>query len=338
MNRKVATFVALGCGLFAVCAASAVMGPGLGPAASARAVVKLFAGGVLPADGYAVIVVRLTRLGAALCVGVALAMAGTSLQATLRNPLADPYILGIAAGGGFGAALATVLGLGGGVAAFSAVNVLAFAGALTAVMAGFIVARAAGILSVHALLLAGVMVGAFFTSLILLVMAVVPARDQHAVFLWLMGDLASPDITPVKVAFTAAVVVLCGAVLLLLARPLDLIALGEESAFHLGLSVEKFKILVLGCAALATASVVALAGPIGFVGIVVPHALRRVIGPRHLPLLAAAALGGAALVAVGDTLVRVTADYFNMPIVPVGVFTALVGAPYFLVILRKKGY
>ncbi len=172
----------------------------------------------------------------------------------------------------------------------------------------------------------------------LLVMAVVPARDQHAVFLWLMGDLANPDITPLKVGFTAAVVVLCGAVLLLLARPLDLIALGEESAFHLGLSVEKFKLLVLVCAALATASVVALAGPIGFVGIVVPHALRRVIGPRHLPLLAAAALGGAALVAVGDTLVRVTADYFNMPIVPVGVFTALIGAPYFLVILRKKGY
>jgi iron complex transport system permease protein len=338
LNRKTATFAFLGCGLLAVCVASAVMGPGLGPAASARAIGKLVVGGVLPADEYAVIVVRLTRLGAALCVGVALAMAGTSLQAVLRNPLADPYILGIAAGGGFGAAVATALGLGGGVAAFSAVNVLAFAGALTAVMAGFVVARAAGILSVHALLLAGVMVGAFFTSLILLVLAVVPARDQHAVFLWLMGDLASPDVTPVKVGFTAAVVVLCGGVLILLARPLDLIALGEEGAFHLGLSVEKFKLLVLGCAALATASVVALAGPIGFVGIVVPHALRRVIGPRHLPLLGAAAVGGAALVAVGDTLVRVTADYFNMPIVPVGVFTALVGAPYFLAILRKKGY
>ena len=338
MNRKAATFVVLGCGLLAVCAASALMGPGLGPAASARAIGKLIAGGVLPAEEYAVIVVRMTRLAAALCVGVALATAGTSLQALLRNPLADPYILGIAAGGGFGAAVATALGLGGGLAAFSAVNVFAFAGALAAVMAGFVVARAAGILSVHALLLAGVMVGAFFTSLILLVLAVVPARDQHAVFLWLMGDLASPDLTPVKVAFTAAVVVLCSGVLFLLARPLDLIALGEESAFHLGLSVEKFKLLVLGCAALATASVVALAGPIGFVGIVVPHALRRIIGPRHLPLLAAAALGGAALVAVGDTLVRVTADYFNMPIVPVGVFTALVGAPYFLAILRKKGY
>jgi iron complex transport system permease protein len=338
LNRKVTTLVALGCTLSAVCAVSALIGPGLGPAASARALVQMFGGGILPAGEYAVIAVRLTRLAAALCVGVALATAGTSLQALLRNPLADPYILGIAAGGGFGAAVATALGLGGGAAAFSAVNVFAFVGALAAVAAGFAIARAAGILSVHALLLAGVMVGAFFTSLILLVMAVVPARDQHAVFLWLMGDLASPDITPAKVAITAGVVACCAGLLMLFARPLDLIALGEESAFHTGLSVEKFKLLVLGCAALATASVVALAGPIGFVGIVVPHALRRVIGPRHLVLLAAAALGGAALVAVGDTLVRVTADYFNMPIVPVGVFTALVGAPYFLAILRKKGY
>lgn len=338
MRSKVKIFVVLGVGLVLVCAASALTGPGLGPAGSARALARFFAGGVLPADEYAVILVRLTRLGAALCVGVALATVGTVLQALLRNPLADPYILGIAAGGGFGAAVATALGLAGGVAAFSAVNVCAFAGALAAVAAGMVVARAAGILSVHALLLAGVMVGAFFTSLILLVLAVVPARDQHAVFLWLMGDLASPDITPLKVGFTAAVVAACGGLFVVLARPLDLIALGEESAFHLGLSVERFKMLFLGCAALATASVVALAGPIGFVGIVVPHALRRIIGPRHLPLLAAAAMGGATLVAVGDTLVRVTADYFNMPIVPVGVFTALVGAPYFLAILRKRGY
>ncbi len=338
MRLKIKTFSALGFSLVAVCVVSALIGPGLGPARSARALGAFFAGGVLPADEYAVMLVRLTRLAAALCVGVALATAGTALQALLRNPLADPYILGIAAGGGFGAAVATALGLAGGIAAFSAVNVCAFAGALAAVAAGFVVARAAGILSVHALLLAGVMVGAFFTSLILLVLAVVPARDQHAVFLWLMGDLASPDITPLKVGFTAALVAVCGGLFVVLARPLDLIALGEESAFHLGLSVEKFKILVLGCAALATAAVVALAGPIGFVGIVVPHALRRVMGPRHLPLLTAAAMGGATLVAVGDTLVRVTADYLSMPIVPVGVFTALVGAPYFLAILRKKGY
>ncbi len=338
VSRRVKTFAALSGGLIAVCAASALMGPGLAPAASARALAEFFGGAVLPADEYAVILVRLTRLGAAVCVGVALATVGTSLQALLRNPLADPYILGIAAGGGFGAAVATALGLSGGVAAFSAVNVFAFVGALAAVGAGVVVARAAGILSVHALLLAGVMVGAFFTSLILLVLAVVPARDQHAVFLWLMGDLANPDITPLKVGFTAAVVGVCAGLFVLLARPLDLIALGEEGAFHLGLSVERFKLVILGCAALATASAVALVGPIGFVGIVVPHALRRIMGPRHLALLAAAALGGASLVAAGDVLVRAAADYLNMPIVPVGVFTALIGAPYFLAILRRRGY
>jgi iron complex transport system permease protein len=338
LRRKIVAFAVLAAGLAVVCAASAVIGPGLSPGASAAALAKLLAGGSLPAGEYAVMLVRLTRLGAALCVGVALATAGTSLQALLRNPLADPYILGIAAGGGLGAAVATALGLGGGVAAVSAVNAFAFVGALTAVAAGFIVARAAGILSVHALLLAGVVVGAFFTSLILLILALVPARDQHAVFLWLMGDLASPDITPLKVGFTAVLVAACAGVFIVFARALDLAALGEESAFHLGLSVERFKLVILACASLATASVVALAGPIGFVGIVVPHALRRIIGPRHLPLLTAAALGGAALVAVGDTLVRVTADYFELPIVPVGVFTALIGAPYFLIILKRKGY
>jgi iron complex transport system permease protein len=327
LRRKAETFVILIAGLAVICAVAALVGPGLSPAASAGALAKFLGGGSLPAEQYAVILVRLTRLGAALCVGVALATAGTSLQALLRNPLADPYILGIAAGGGLGAAVATALGLGGGAAGISA-----------AVAAGFVVARAAGILSVHALLLAGVVVGAFFTSLILLTLALVPARDQHAVFLWLMGDLASPDITPLKVGFTAAVVAACAGVFVVLARALDIVALGEESAFHMGLSVERFKLVILACASLATASVVALAGPIGFVGIVVPHALRRIIGPRHLALLVASALGGAALVAVGDTLVRTTADYFELPIVPVGVFTALVGAPYFLFILRKKGY
>lgn len=338
MRKKATTFIGLLAGLAAICSVAALVGPGLDPAASARALAAFVGGGTLPADHYAVILVRLTRLGAALCVGVALATAGTSLQALLRNPLADPYILGIAAGGGLGAAVATALGLGGGAAGLSAVNAFAFAGALAAVAAGFVVARAAGILSVHALLLAGVVVGAFFTSLILLTLALVPARDQHAVFLWLMGDLASPDITPLKVGFTAAVVAACAGVFVVMARALDMVALGEESAFHMGLSVERFKLVILACASLATASVVALAGPIGFVGIVVPHALRRIIGPRHLPLLLASALGGAALVAIGDTLVRTTADYFELPIVPVGVFTALVGAPYFLIILRRKGY
>jgi len=338
MGHRGRTILTLAAFLAVACSAAALVGPGLGIGASARALASFVAGGTVPAEAYAILTYRLTRLAAAVCVGVALATAGTALQALLRNPLADPYILGIAAGGGFGAAVAMALGLGAGVASLSAVNALAFAGALAAVAIGFVIARAASILSVHALLLAGIMVGAFFTSLILLVMAIVPARDQHAVFLWLMGDLASPDITPLKVGYTGVVVAGCAVSFLLLARPLDLLALGEESAFHLGLAVERFKLLVLALASLATATVVALAGPIGFVGIVVPHALRRIIGPRHGPLLVASALGGAALVVVGDTLVRASADYLALPTVPVGVFTALVGAPYFLAILRRKGY
>jgi iron complex transport system permease protein len=288
----------------------------------------------LPAGVQAILSYRLTRLAAALVVGAALATAGTSLQALLRNPLADPYILGIAAGGGFGAAVAATLGWGAG-ASFSGVNAMAFAGALVAVGAGYVVARGAGILSVHALLLAGVMVGAFFTSLILLLMAVAPVRDQHAVFLWLLGDLGSPDLTPAKVLFAGGVVALCVGGLFACHRALDVIVLGDEGAFHLGLNVERFKVGIIVLTSLATAAVVALVGPIGFVGIVVPHALRRIIGPRHGPLLIGAVLGGAALVTLGDTLVRAGGDYLEIPIVPVGVFTALIGAPYYLVLLRK---
>lgn len=324
--------------LLAIVCAAGLLGPGMGIGSSARGLTGLLAGETIPADVYAVLTYRLTRLGAALVVGAALAVAGVSLQALLRNPLADPYILGISAGGGFGAAAAVTLGLAGagGWASLSAVNACAFLGALAAVGAAYVVARSAGILSVHALLLAGVMVGAFFTSLILLMLAVVPARDQHQVFLWLMGDLGSPDITPAKVAAAATVTAACAGGLIALARSLDVIALGDESAFHLGIRVEVFKGAVLLLASLVTAAAVALAGPIGFVGIVVPHALRRVIGPRHGPLLITSILGGAALVALGDTLVRTSADFFSLPIVPVGVFTALIGAPYYLALLKGR--
>lgn len=317
---------------------SIFLGPGLTPRGTAETLVGWFTRAEV--DDYAVAILhfRITRVAAACLVGAALAVAGACLQALLRNPLADPYILGIAAGGGFGAAVATALGVTGSIAAFSAVNGLAFCGALFAVGIALLVARAAGILSVHALLLAGVMVGAFFTSLILLILAVVPARDQHAVFLWLMGDLGSPDVTPARVAGAAVFIGSVVAALVATGRALDVVALGEEAAFHLGLNVERFKLLVLALASLATATAVALAGPIGFVGIVVPHILRRLLGPRHTPLLVASVFGGAALVTVGDTLVRVAADYFALPIIPVGVFTALVGAPYFLTLLRKRGY
>ena len=312
MAKRLTVFIVLTVLCLTALVAALLVGPALKPAVAARALVETLAGHGSGVNG-AIITYRLTRLLAAAAVGLALAVAGTALQALLRNPLADPYILGISAGGGFGAAVAVALGLGAG-ATFSAVNLFAFAGALAAIGVGFAVARAAGILSVHALLLAGVMVGAFFTSLILLVLAVVPARDQHAVFLWLMGDLGSPDITPAKVLVTWAFVAAAAGGLGLGARALDVVAL----------------------ASLATAATVALAGPIGFVGIVVPHALRRLVGPRHHILLPAAALGGVTLVVAGDVLVRVSADYLNLPIVPVGVFTALIGAPYFLFLLKRR--
>jgi len=334
-TRKIAAIILACAAALSAVVASTLVGPGLSPGETAGAVVgRLFDGEVgLP---WGIVLFRVLRVAAAVVVGVALASVGCSLQALLRNPLADPYILGISSGAGFGAALATVFGLGTSVLGLSAVNVMAFAGGLIAISLAFVVARGTGILSVHALLLSGVMVGAFFTSLVILVMSLAPARDQHSVFLWLMGDLGSPDISFFKVGGTAILVAAGLIFFFLTSRALDVMTLGDEAAYHLGLSVERMKVAHLVAASLVTAAVVALAGPIGFVGLVVPHAMRRVVGPGHGALLAASAAGGAFLLVAGDTLVRVTSGYFNLPVVPVGVFTAFIGAPYFLAIMRRK--
>jgi iron complex transport system permease protein len=334
-TRKIAVIIIASAAALAAVAASILIGPGLSPGETILTVAGRFAG---TSDGlsWGIVLFRVLRVAAAVVVGVALASAGCSLQALLKNPLADPYILGISSGAGFGAALATVFGLGASVLGMSAVNAMAFAGGIIAISLAFVVARGTGILSVHALLLSGVMVGAFFTSMVILVMSLAPAREQHAVFLWLMGDLGSPDISFFKVGGTAFLVAVGLAFFFLTSRALDVMTLGDEAAYHLGLSVERMKVAHLAAASLVTAAVVALAGPIGFVGLVVPHAMRRVVGPGHGALLAASVAGGAFLLVAGDTLVRVTSGYFNLPVVPVGVFTAFIGAPYFLIIMRRK--
>jgi iron complex transport system permease protein len=308
--------------------AGLLIGPGVSVSDSAEALLS---------GGGPIITYRLTRVLSAVVVGVALSSAGCALQALLKNPLAEPYLLGMSSGAGFGAALATILGLSVTAFGFSALNLFAFAGGLLAVSITFLVARGSGLLSVHALLLAGVMVGAAFGSLVLLMLAIFPARDQHQLFLWLMGDLGSPDITLYRIFITGGIVVVGYALIVVTSRVLDVLALGDEAAFNIGVPIEKMKIFYLVIAALVTGASVALAGPIGFVGILVPHAVRRLVGPYHLALLIGSAFAGAFLLLFGDLLVRTTSGYFDLPIIPVGVFTALLGAPYFLFLLRGKG-
>ncbi len=277
-----------------------------------------------------VLQLRLPRTLLGVLVGGGLALAGATFQALLRNPLAEPYILGISGGASVGAVAVIALGWAG----FGtwSLPLATFAGALLAIMLVFRVATATGrAMDVRVLLLAGVVVAAFFSACIAFILSISSALTVQRVVLWSMGSLARASWQSVLVA---AVYTLPAAVVLIgLARPLNLMAIGEETAHYLGADVEGVKRTALVIAALITAAGVAVAGVIGFVGLVVPHAIRLLIGPDHRALLPLSFLGGAAFLTLADLIARLALDPIEIPI---GVITAFVGVPIFLVLLRRS--
>jgi iron complex transport system permease protein len=273
---------------------------------------------------------RLPRALLGALVGGGLAMAGATFQALLRNPLAEPYILGISGGASVGAVL--VLALGWVAAGSWSLPLAAFAGALVAVVLVFKVATASGrAMDVRVLLLAGVVVAAFFSACIAFILSVSPARTVQSAVLWIMGSLAGA--TWRSVGLAAAYTLPAAAVLIALARPLNLLSIGEETAHHLGADVESVKRISLGVAALITAAGVAVAGVIGFVGLVVPHAIRLIVGSDHRALLPLSFLAGASFLTLADLVARLVLTPVE---VPIGVVTAFVGVPLFLVLLRRS--
>ncbi len=277
-----------------------------------------------------VLQLRLPRILLGVLVGGGLALAGATFQALLRNPLAEPYILGISGGASVGAV--TVLALGwAGLGSWS-LPLAAFAGALLAIVLVFRVATATGqAMDVRVLLLAGVVVAAFFSACIAFILSVSSARTVQSVVLWIMGSLANASWQSVLLA--AVYTVPAAVVLITLARPLNLMAIGEETAHYLGADVEGVKRTALVIAALITAAGVAVAGVIGFVGLVVPHAIRLLIGSDHRALLPLSFLGGAAFLTLADLIARLALAPTEIPI---GVITAFVGVPIFLVLLRRS--
>jgi iron complex transport system permease protein len=263
-------------------------------------------------------------------VGGGLALAGATFQALLRNPLAEPYILGISGGASVGAV--TLLALGLATATSWALPLAAFAGALLAIALVFRVATASGrTMDVRVLLLAGVVIGAFFSACIAFILSVSEARTVQSAVLWIMGSLAGAAWRDVIV--TAVYTIPAALLLLGLARPLNLISVGEETALYLGADVERVKRLALGVAALLTAAGVAVAGVIGFVGLVVPHAVRLLVGSDHRALLPLSFLGGAAFLSLADLIAKLALSPTE---IPVGVITAFVGVPLFLILLRRS--
>lgn len=270
---------------------------------------------------------RAPRVLLAFGVGGALAVAGASLQALVRNPLAEPWILGLSGGASLGAVLATVVGLqaGWGIAA------CATAGALGAVVLVYRISRIADQhLDPRVLLLAGVIVGAFASAITTLVLIFAdPMRFRSAV-LWILGGFGGASWTAVRDFSIVALVPL--AILYALARQLDLLALGDEAALALGAEVDRTRTIIVVMTSILTAATVAAAGVIGFVGLIVPHALRWTIGPMHRRLLPLAFVTGGAFTVAADTLARTVAQPAELP---VGAITAIVGVPLFALLLRR---
>jgi iron complex transport system permease protein len=272
---------------------------------------------------------RLPRAVAAILIGAGLAVAGTVFQALLRNPLAEPYILGVS--GGAAVAAVAVIGFAGAVAGW-AVSLAAFAGGIGAILLVFRIAASVGrALDTRVLLLAGVVVGAFFNAVIMLLLTLADVETFRSAIFWMMGSLASA--TWPTVGLLAVFTLPALALLLALARPLNLMAVGEETAFYLGTPVERVKRGAYVVASLLVAAGVAAAGVIGFVGLIVPHALRLVWGADHRFLLAGSALAGAGFLLLADTAARTIAAPVELP---VGVVTALVGVPVFVVLLTRR--
>lgn len=285
--------------------------------------------GLLFTPDYAgILELRLWRVFLAAVVGAALSLSGASLQAVLRNPLAEPYVLGLSSGAGLGTVMAVLLG---GLAWGAWVQPAAgFAGAMASLWCVYRLALFGGRTAPHTLILAGVVWGAVCTSLLFFLVSQASVEGVHAVLWWMLGDLQVFDS---RLAMGVALLTGVGGVLLYgMARPLNALTFGEDIAGSVGVEPERARRHVLVLASLLTAAAVSVSGLIGFVGLVAPHAMRAWVGPHHRRLLPAAALGGAMLLAGTDALGR-TLLY---PVeIPAGVLSALVGGPFFLALLRR---
>ena len=267
---------------------------------------------------------RLPRaLGGFACGGL-LALAGALLQVLLRNPLADPYVLGISGGAGLGALAAIFLGF-----SVTGINSFAFVGALGAMSAVFGLARGEGSWTQTRLLLTGVIVAAGCGAATALLLSVAPEHKLHGMLFWLMGDLAQTnDPMPVLVVL-GAILLLC----LPYARELNLLAIGSNTAQVLGVAVKRLRLGIFFVASIATAAAVTHAGSIGFIGLIVPHLVRLATGNDQRLLLPASVLAGGSLLVIADTLARSLVAPQQLP---VGVLTALIGVPVFLFLLSRE--
>jgi iron complex transport system permease protein len=272
--------------------------------------------------------IRLPRIIFAGIVGATLSIAGVVFQALLRNPLADPYILGVYGGSAVGAIIAIMTGLS---ALPFGISGLAFLGASLTIIFLFTIAGTGRAMPANTLLLAGVIMNAFFSAVIMFLITISKNTEIHGIMFWLMGDLGVAAVR--EITFTGAFLVPGFIAIYAFARPLNLIVTGEETAMQLGVNVAGTKIILFVIASLVTAAAVSVSGIIGFVGLMIPHMVRMIFGSDHRLLLPASALFGAAFLIAADSIARTVMAPAELP---VGVITALCGAPYFVYLLKRK--
>jgi len=273
-----------------------------------------------------VVTLRLPRVLTALVVGLGLSVAGVTYQGLLRNPLADPYVLGTASGAALGAAIGVLLPIQIAWLGLGLVNILAFIGALVAIVVVYRIAGGGGRSNMTSILLTGYAVGSMLAAGLALAMYL-SGSQLRQIFFYLMGSLAGSDWQSLLIGLP---IIAVGTILILArARSLNGLLLGDDTALHLGVDVRRERAILLGLASLVTAAAVALAGLIGFVGLVVPHVVRLIVGPNARIVLPLSAIFGAAFLIIADLGARMAGE------LPVGIITAVIGAPIFVMLLRR---
>ena len=272
--------------------------------------------------------IRLPRVLLATLVGAALSLGGLVFQALLRNPLAEPYILGISSGSGIGAIAGILMGL----SRFPGVSLTAFAGSMGTLVLLLFMAAGKTLIKKDVLLLSGVMVNAFCAAFIMFLISITQDSRLHNIIFWLMGDLSLADFS--QVWLLLGVVLPCAILIFGFSNAMNLFLMGRELAQTMGVNIKIMTTLLLVTTSVMVSATVAACGPIGFVGLVIPHLLRLIMGPDHRVLVPACILGGGAYVVLCDILARTLPQQGEMP---AGVITAMIGAPLFIILLKKSG-
>lgn len=271
--------------------------------------------------------IRLPRVLLAALVGATLSLGGLVFQALLRNPLAEPYILGVSGGSAIGAIAGILIGL----ARFPGVTLAAFTGSIVTLLIVLLMSSGKSVLKKDSLLLSGVMVNAFCSAIIMFLISMIQDTKLHNVMFWLMGDFSMADLP--QVGMLSLMLFPCFILLFCLSHPMNLLLMGKEMAHSMGVNIKTMTFTLLICTSFMVSVTVSHCGPLGFVGLVIPHLLRLTLGPDHRILVPSCVLGGGAYMVICDLLARILPQHGEMP---AGVITAMIGAPLFIYLLKRS--